>query len=77
MIDAYKVTKAVNKAVVELLFTKLCNIKTGECSLKFDLNHGKGTTQAEVSICSLLIHKIIEADSTGGFRSTNSCTSNP
>lgn len=32
-----RVTKAVGKVVVEPLFTKLCNIKVVECSLRFGL----------------------------------------
>jgi len=40
VIDAYKVTKAEDKAAAELLLTKLRAIKTGEHSLKFGLNHG-------------------------------------
>lgn len=77
VINAYRVIKAVDKAVVELLLTKFCNIKTGERSLKFGLSHGKETTQGEVNICSLLMHKIVEADSTSRFRTTNSCASDP
>ena len=42
VIDACKVIEAVaGKAVAELLFTTLCNIRTGEQSLKFGLNHRK------------------------------------
>lgn len=76
MTNTYRI-KAVDKAVVELLFTKLCNIKTEERSLKFGLNHGKETTQGEANIHSLLIQRIIEADSASRLKNSNSCTSNP
>lgn len=76
MMNTCEVTKAVEKAVAELLVTKLCNIKTREHSLKFCLNIGKETTQGQMNIRSLLIHGIMEADSSSGFKSTNSCTSN-
>lgn len=74
VINAYKVTKAVDKAVAELLFTKLCNTKTGEHSLKFGLNHRK---DKEKRTCSLFIPSITEADGSSRFRNTNSHTSNP
>lgn len=40
----------MDKAVVELLFTKLCNIKTGECLVKFGLSNGKESTQGEANM---------------------------
>lgn len=41
MVNTYTVTRAVDKAVAELLITKLCKVKTGERSLRFGLNHRK------------------------------------
>lgn len=49
VIIIYRVTKAVDKAVVEL-FTKLYNIKTGECLVKLGLSNGKESTQGEANV---------------------------
>lgn len=60
-----RVTKAVHKAVVELLFTKLCNIKIAECLLRFDLGKKghKGNQPYAVCWYTKLHRQIIPADS--------------
>lgn len=51
VINTYRVTKAVGKAVVELLFTKLYNIKIVECSLRFDLERKVHKEKQTYTVC--------------------------
>lgn len=51
MTNTYRITKAVGKVVVELLFTKLCNIKIVECSLRFELEKKLHKEKKMYAVC--------------------------
>lgn len=50
MTNAYP-PRQCGKAVVELLFTKLCNMKIVECSLRFDLEKKLHKEKQTYAVC--------------------------